>query len=217
MLRAIEVAEYFLWRACQEESELISHLKLQKLLYYAQGYCLARLERPLFDAPIEAWDHGPVVADIYRQYKAYGKKALPCPQRFRESIYRDEERAIIDEVYTIYGSFSAWTLRNMTHEEPLWQQTPTGTVIGIAQLQAYFATKVQYPPAIVQTEASSWDGKSDLLMKKLPSVAQQHHLTDEELSQASVEELAAAPEDSFQEVLDYVLHKNRELYKRLAA
>ncbi len=157
MLRAMDVAEYFLWRACQEESELISNLKLQKLLYYAQGYCLARLERPLFDAPIEAWDHGPVVPTVYHAYKRHGKKALPCPAQPRFNRYREAEKAIMDEVYTIYGPFSAWTLRNMTHEEPLWQQAPNGTVIATAQLQAYFATKVQYRPAIVQTEASSWD------------------------------------------------------------
>jgi hypothetical protein len=37
------------------------------------------------------------------------------------------------------------------------------------------------------------------------------------LVRASVEELVASPEEAFQETLDYVLQKNEELYKRLAA
>ena len=39
----------------------------------------------------------------------------------------------------------------------------------------------------------------------------------EELVRASVEELLASPEETFLEAVDYVLKKNQELYKRLAA
>lgn len=157
MLRVIEVAEYFLWRACQEDNELISNLKLQKLLYYAQGYCLARLGRPLFDAPIEAWEHGPVVSEVYRTYKQYGKSALPCPPNFRVEKFRSQEQFVVDEVYAIFSPFSAWKLREMTHSEPLWQKTKNGDVIGVTQLKEFFLTKVQYRPTIVQTEMRSWD------------------------------------------------------------
>ena len=55
------------------------------------------------------------------------------------------------------------------------------------------------------------------LMTKLERLAKRHHLTTEELVRASVEELVATPEDACQDVLDYVLQKNQELYKRLAA
>jgi len=166
MLRAIEIAEYFLWRACQEESDLISNLKLQKLLYYAQGYCLARLGRPLFDAPIEAWDHGPVVEEIYRNYKRYGKGAIPCPGDLQIKKYNEDERAIMDEVYAIYGQFSAWKLRSMTHEEPLWQNVRNGEVIGTTRLREYFLTRVNFRPVVVQTEVSSWDDVAEKILEE---------------------------------------------------
>ena len=52
--------------------DLMTNLRLQKLLYFAQGWHLARFGRPLFDASIEAWPYGPVVPEVYRAYKEYG-------------------------------------------------------------------------------------------------------------------------------------------------
>lgn len=166
MLRADQAAEYFLWLACQEESDLISNLKLQKLLYYAQGYCLARLGRPLFDAQIVAWDHGPVVQDIYHEYKRYGNEALPCPGHLASKRYDDQERSIMQEVYNIYGQFSAWKLRNMAHEEPLWQNTKIGDVIPIGRLREYFLTRIQFRPVVVQTEVSGWEDVADEILEE---------------------------------------------------
>ncbi len=34
-----------------------SHLKLQKLLYYIQGFHLARFDNPIIDEDFEAWVH----------------------------------------------------------------------------------------------------------------------------------------------------------------
>lgn len=69
MLNAYDVADFFLSPFEEEDGEQISNLKLQKLLYYAQGYALAILNRPLFAENIEHWQHGPVVPCIYRTYK----------------------------------------------------------------------------------------------------------------------------------------------------
>lgn len=57
----------------------------------------------------------------------------------------------------------------------------------------------------------------DELMEKLQDLARRHNVAPEDLVRASVEELVAAPEEFFQEAINYVLEKNKELYKRLAA
>jgi predicted transcriptional regulator len=57
----------------------------------------------------------------------------------------------------------------------------------------------------------------DDLMGKLEDLAKRHNVAPEDLVRASVEELVASPEDAFRDTLDYVLEKNKELYKRLAA
>ena len=69
MLSAQDVADFFILPALEDDGELITNLKLQKLLYYAQGYSLAILDRPIFPEKIEHWTHGPVVHEIYHKYK----------------------------------------------------------------------------------------------------------------------------------------------------
>jgi predicted transcriptional regulator len=54
-------------------------------------------------------------------------------------------------------------------------------------------------------------------MLKLKELAARYNITPEELVRASVEELLASPEETFLEAVDYVLTKNKELYRRLAA
>jgi uncharacterized phage-associated protein len=61
---AIAVANWLITKNLDDRSNL-THLKLQKLLYFAQGLHLAYSGSPLFDDPIEAWRHGPVVRSIY--------------------------------------------------------------------------------------------------------------------------------------------------------
>ena len=79
MLTANDVADFFLSSIDSEpDGENISNLKLQKLLYYAQGTSLSILGRPLFADPIINWQHGPVVSTVYHQYKSHGKSPLPA-------------------------------------------------------------------------------------------------------------------------------------------
>ena len=142
MLTSVDVAEYFLAQADQEAGDLISNLKLQKLAYYAQGFHLALYNAPLFHEPIEAWTHGPVVSDLYHRYKPVNGNALPPPDNLDYAKYTPQVRELLDEVYNTYGQFSAWKLRNLTHEESPWKDTPTGAVIGQQALRAYFLTQI---------------------------------------------------------------------------
>ena len=68
---ARQIAEWLVaWAEETEEAEL-TPLKLQKLLYYAKGlYMRASGGVPLFNERMEAWAHGPVVVDIYRELKS---------------------------------------------------------------------------------------------------------------------------------------------------
>lgn len=122
-MKVEDVAKYFLalQHADPEGSRDITNMKLQKLLYYAQGYHLALYGRPLFDAPIEAWTHGPVVPRVYREYKAYGSDPIPFPDDGLPDVPDEQTRDFLDEVYNTVGQFSAWKLRQMTHEEPPWR------------------------------------------------------------------------------------------------
>jgi len=143
-MRAIYVANYILTLNDNEEGELISHLKLQKLLYYTQGIGLAFLNQPVFEEKIAAWQHGPVVPAIWDVFKQYGSGPIPKPEGFEPRIIQENVRALIDEVYMMYGQYTAWKLRNMTHEEAPWMQTPVNDEITHDRMKSHFVRMTQY-------------------------------------------------------------------------
>ncbi|MDR0845064.1 MAG: DUF4065 domain-containing protein [Tannerella sp.] len=123
--------------------DLISNMKLQKLLYYQQGFHLAYFETPLFDEELEAWMYGPVVPSVYNQFKIEKNNALYYNGDVI-SLTRKEE-SLFDEVMNVYGEFSAVGLMNMTHQEAPWKETQigVGNIIERSKLQSFFKTKLK--------------------------------------------------------------------------
>ncbi len=142
MPSAVDVARYFLAQSDDDAGDVISNLKLQKLLYYAQGVTLALTGKPLFSDPIEAWQHGPVVPSVYRLYKVAGSGPVKLDEDVEFEEFDENTRDILNDVYQVYGQFSAWKLRNMTHDEPPWANTSPGEVITHHQLSEFFETRV---------------------------------------------------------------------------
>jgi uncharacterized phage-associated protein len=145
-LSCFDIAKYFLAQVEEELGDSISNLKLQKLAYYAQGFHLAMFEGiPLFDEKIEAWTHGPVIPDLYDLYKDYESGPIPLPKDLDLSVYSDEARKLLDEVYSVYGQFSAWKLRDLTHDEKPWldaYRSAPGSEISLKSMQDFFETQV---------------------------------------------------------------------------
>lgn len=141
-LSCFDVAEYFLAKSDEEAGDVISNLNLQKLAYYAQGFSLAINNRPLFPEEIRAWQHGPACPELYRKYKQYGALGIPIPEAVDFSKFSEDDKALLDEVYDVYGQFSAWKLRNMTHEEAPWRDTPINDVIPHESMKAFFQSRL---------------------------------------------------------------------------
>lgn len=141
-LSANDVARFFLAHIDEDSGDSITNLKLQKLAYYAQGFNLAIYDKALFLDKIEAWEHGPVIPNLYDIYKKYGARSIPKPKRVNMSIYCDKIKNLLTEVYQVYGQFSAWYLHNLTHEEPPWQKAyPNGTITR-KSMKEYFSTLI---------------------------------------------------------------------------
>lgn len=145
MASASTVAKFLLTLVCEDEGDLMSNLKLQKLLYYVQGFHLAIYDSPLFDEPIQAWKHGPVVPSVYEEYRVCGRDAIPCPEGVLdeiESALTAEQLDLISDVYQEYGQYEASALRRMTHNEPPWKRTRSLGEISLDSMREYFATQV---------------------------------------------------------------------------
>jgi len=116
----MDIARWFVaWAAADDESHL-TNLKLQKLLYYAQGANYALRGEPLFDDEIQAWAHGPVVPEVYHCYKEFRGGAIEPTETYSwDEIPATDARTLI-LVWNTYGAKSAWKLRDMTHQESPW-------------------------------------------------------------------------------------------------
>lgn len=140
MPTCFDVAAYFLTKQDEDAGDSISNLKLQKLVYYAQGFHLAMYRQPLFEERLIAWTHGPVVPELYRLYKDSGAAPIAAPSDFDREVFSGTQIELLDEVYDVYGQFSAWKLRNMTHIEPPWRDTLVNDEITHDKLREYFET-----------------------------------------------------------------------------
>lgn len=145
--KALDIAKKLIFKAQNDEpngGERLTNLKLQKLLYYQQGFHLAFFGTPLFAEDVEAWMYGPVVPAVYDEYSAYGSSALP-EVKVPVSLSEDEEE-LFNEVYDAYREFSAIGLMNRTHSERPWLDAvphDRGTVITQESMMSYFKTQIQ--------------------------------------------------------------------------
>lgn len=105
--------------------EMLTNLKLQKLLYYQQGYHLAMFGEPLFDERIEAWLYGPVVPVVYDRYKSFKANGIPS-EDYSLKFATKEEEDLFNEVFDVYNAYSSSRLVAMTHSEMPWKSTPVG-------------------------------------------------------------------------------------------
>jgi len=136
------VADLILARSA-ERGQRLSNLKLQKLLYYAQGYHLAATGEPLYETPVRAWEHGPVVPEIWHRHRTdigwLTIDAVPVAPQVPE-VFAATVGLVLDE----FLGFSAEELRAMSHEEAPWRVTrranpdTASPIIPVEMIGGYF-------------------------------------------------------------------------------
>ncbi len=143
--KVLDVANRLLQKMSEVSNgtELMTNMKLQKMLYYQQGFHLAAFDTPLFDDEIEAWMYGPVVPSVYEHYRSYGKNGIAPSEDVLEFKDRIEE-SLFDEVFDVYGIYSATGLMEMTHSETPWMNTEVGSgnVISKNLIRSFFKTRL---------------------------------------------------------------------------
>lgn len=159
MYKAIDIAQYIINHALDTEKN-ISNLKLQKLLYYIQAAFLVEKNEPCFEENIMNWKHGPVVEEVYYQFKNYSNRNINEYQKgysiyefdddynyvkrdipFDENIIDDDDKSMINNIIDNLLGYSAWTLVEKTHEEDPWRKTDRFDVISNESIYDYFIEK----------------------------------------------------------------------------
>lgn len=141
---AIQIADYFISRADKGRQEFISNLKLQKLLYYAQGLHLVLFNKPLFKDRIEAWTYGPVVVDAYHKYKEWEDRGIPATGDDDFSHIDENTEAFLNEIYEIFGKFSAFRLMELSHGDDCWKDAGMGNEITLESMRRDLRKYLKY-------------------------------------------------------------------------
>jgi len=118
---ALEVARYMLYLS-YKSGDLITNLKLQKLLYYAQAWYLVKNNgEKLFDDEIEAWQYGPVIRSVYDAYKCFGRNPINDEAMSDKFDLPEKVQKHIARVLKEYMDYSASHLVNAIHQDMPWQ------------------------------------------------------------------------------------------------
>jgi uncharacterized phage-associated protein len=138
-MKAIELAHLITYLA-NKKGDTVSHKKLQKLLYYVDGWHMVYFNFPIIDEDFEAWVHGPVIPSLYQELKEFGFNNIEITngEDVSESIesqinsiiesnkIHEDQLELIDTVMLKYGSLSSMELELLSHSEAPWLKARQG-------------------------------------------------------------------------------------------
>lgn len=143
MYNALDVARYIMAYE-KEQGRPISNLRLQKLLYFVQAQFVVFKGIPCFSTRMEAWDFGPVVPVVYREYRIYGGATIPVSFRSADiNTITDEDKSLIDLMLDHCGTISTTELVSISHKQDPWKaayHNPLSNEITAAAIRNYFGS-----------------------------------------------------------------------------
>ena len=120
------VANFILDR-CEATGRRVSNLALQKIVYFCHAWSLVRTGTPLVKHRFEAWEHGPVLPYLYRDFKSFeaapitsrAKRIDPANGKLREVDYNfdSDTAAFLAEIVDFYSRIRASDLRQLSHAD----------------------------------------------------------------------------------------------------
>ena len=155
--KALDIARYII-NYSNENNMGITNLKLQKILYYIQASFLVNKEKDIcFEEDIVNWEYGPVVAEVYSEFRSYGRDELPnqktytkiefdetthnirlYEKTFDENIILSSDKEIIEKIVNKYKNNTAFELVRKTHEENPWKESKRNGIIQNEKIKEYF-------------------------------------------------------------------------------
>lgn len=94
---------------------MLSNLKLNKLIYYAQAVMLRHTGHVLFTDNIEAWKYGPVEKSVYNAFSRYGSSRINEPTGQTTPRLDEDQHITIETIAKDYGKLTAFDLMMFSH------------------------------------------------------------------------------------------------------
>ena len=130
-----------------ETGKPVTQMKLQKMVYFAHGYHIAKYDEPLIKEDFEAWQFGPVAPSIYNEFRLYGSDPITVqePGKMEQALHTLSPDALdaINYTWEATKDVSAYKLSGWTHKKgspwaAAYQPHIIGTVIKNNEIKSYF-------------------------------------------------------------------------------
>ncbi|ELW93680.1 Panacea domain-containing protein [Acinetobacter baumannii] len=153
--KAMDIANYIIWYVNKDEDIPLGELtplKLQKILYYVAANYLKNNDELLFDEPFQKWQYGPVVKEVYREFKSANIYHISKPKSlieessdapfgihkrdFKEELFLADKKFVetADPIIERLIRRKAFDLVEMTHREEAWSRYEPEINSGIQNL-----------------------------------------------------------------------------------
>lgn len=160
MYNVLDVARYAI-NYSNDIGTPISNLQLQKIIYYIQAAFLVEKNEVCFNESILNWTYGPVVDEVYREFRTFGYAPIPRQEvylninysskndrinierkKFNDNIFYNCDKGIIEKMVNIYSNMEPFDLVNKTHSEDPWRNTKQNDIIPIESIRFYYANNI---------------------------------------------------------------------------
>lgn len=117
--KALDVAEYIIWYE-NTQGRITNNLRLAKQLYYIQVNFLVNKGEPCFNERLIAWGFGPVVKEVYYEYRYYGGVVIP-PRKFKNKINNWKDEQLMNEMLDYLSEYSTSALVEIVAKQDPWK------------------------------------------------------------------------------------------------
>lgn len=146
---------------CDAADRKVTNLALQKIVYFCHVWSLIELNRPLIRHKFEAWEYGPVLPYLYREFKNYDRFPIvsratqidPVDGRHRivPHAFDVETEALLNKIVAFYSRLRASDLVELSHSEggpwhSVWNhggKVNPGMKIDDAKIQNFYSKAVR--------------------------------------------------------------------------
>ncbi len=145
MCKVQDVVDFFVDFALNDPEETMTNKRINKLLYFAQGWSLAKRDKPLFEDDFYAWTYGPVIPGVYQRLKIAGNdKIQGIDNDTYEDNFTSEESMLLIDVLREYAKYSTNGLVDLTHQHdnPWFKaySVKPSSIISKEDIKEYFKT-----------------------------------------------------------------------------
>lgn len=121
---SVDTVSRYIIDYCDKHFGGVSNYRLQKLLYFVQVEFIKETGQAAFKEEIEAWSFGPVVPEIYRKYKVFGREDISLAIFNEDDVsnkIKNDDKIIINNVLDKASNKPTAELVRISHIQKPWQ------------------------------------------------------------------------------------------------